>query len=333
MANSISLTNYNRPNLVGQPTALTQDLAAGVNSLPVGNSASFSGGGYVIIGSLGSSVSEMQTATSPVSSTAIPLSATTSLPHNFNDLVTLLFGNQIRVYRANDVSGNGTQPPDADFSLITTINITPNSASTQYTDATGVAGQWYKFTYYNSTTTSETDLSSSNAAQTGVVHIASTDQVRNAAGFRTNAKVTDDIINEFRDAAEKEVLGSLAAVYTLPLPQPTNPIVVEIVKNIAAGELMHEEYLEVSPSMAAEGEAKASTARNGGGSHTSLAELVDREVILMDANYNEETIDEAHGFGGWPDETTQDTSGTLSNRELGSTGQDHGFQFWINKEY
>src|SRR5947209_697535 len=126
MANTINLTNYNRLNIVTQ-TALTLDEVAGINSLQVGNSAAFAGGGPVIIGNLGSSTAEMQTATNPSSSTAVPLSANTSLPHNFNDFVTLLFGNQLRVYRANDVYGNGTQPPDANFSLIATINITANN--------------------------------------------------------------------------------------------------------------------------------------------------------------------------------------------------------------
>lgn len=334
MSNTINLANFSRLNILAQ-TQLTADIAAGVSSLPVGNSASFptGSGNFIILGNLGSSTSEKLTVTTGGDSTHIATSATTALAHNFNDFVTLLFGDQINVYHASDVSGNGTQPPDANFTKLATINITPNNTLTTYTDGSGAAGEWYKFTYYNSATTAETQLADSRAVQGGLTHYVSVDQVRNAAGFRTNRKVTDDIIAEFRDAAEKEVNGALGAVYALPLPQPTNPIVVEITKNIAAGELMHEEYLQTSPQLATEGEKKADLARNGGGSHTSLAELVDRSVVLMDANFVEETLEEAHGFGGWPDETTQDTTNVLSNSQLGQTGNDRGFRFWIDKEF
>lgn len=334
MANSFGLSNYNRNNIVAQ-TALTADIAAGVSSLPVGNSSSFNGGGYVLIGNVGDSSAEMQTASNPVSSTAIPISATTALPHNFNDRITLLFGNQLKVYRANDVSGNGTQPPDTNFSLIATINIAANNTLTSYTDSTGVAGQWYKYTYYNSTSLSETQLSDSRAVQAGAVHYVSIDQVRAAAGFTNNLKVTDDIVAEKRDAAEREVNGAIQSVYVLPLPQPTNPIIVEIVKNIAGGELMAEMYTGTSSDKVIEGEAKAAKGRSGSPEDNiaGLAQLVDRSVVLLDGNYIEETIDEAHGFGGWPDETTKDTSGLMSDAELGATGHDRGFQFWVNKEY
>ena len=336
MANSLSFTNFNRKNILAQ-TKLTADIAAGVSALPVGNSAAFTttSGSYLLVGNVGSPLAELQSATTGGTNTSIAITSTTTVAHNFSDFVSLLFGNQIRVYRANDVYGNGTQPPDANFSLIATINITANSALTSYTDNTGVTGQWYKFTYYNAATGAETALADSRAAQYGATHYVSLDQVRDAAGFRNNTNVTDDIVAEKRDAAEKEVNGALQGVYDLPLPQPANPIIVEIVRNIAGGNLMAEMYTGVSAEKVAEGEAKAAKGRVGSAedSTAGLAQLVDRSVVLLDANYIEETRDEAHGFGGWPDETTQDTTGAFSNEQLGQNGMDRGFEFYMNRRY
>jgi len=334
MSQTIDIDNFDSNNIVAQ-TQLSSDLTStSVTTLPVNNSSGMSSG-YIIIGALGSSTSEMLIASAAPTSTSITTSSGTLLQHNFNDPVTLLFGNQINVYRANDVAGNGTQPPDANFNKISTVTITANRPFTAYTDASGTAGQWYKFTYYDSTSTGETLLSDSVAVQAGAVHYVSLDQIRRAAGFRTNLKVTDDIIAEKRDAAEREINGALTALYQFPLPQPTNPIVQQIALNIAAGELMHEEYLEVNPAMAAEGEAKADMARHGGGSHTSLDELRDRSVVLEDANYNELVTEEGQGVAGWPDETTELAQNVYGNPNVATppAGNDYGFQATIDEVF
>ena len=333
MSLNLQATNFSNNNrLSNANTVLTADIIAGVASLPVANSNNFSSGGYVLIGAPGSGNPEMLLATAPSGATTIPLSSNTTLQHNNNDPVRLLFGNQVQVYSAPDsasaLPGTGVQPPDTAFSPITgsPFNIDASSALTFITDPNGIAAQtWYKFTYYNSSSEHETSLADSNAILAGQIHYVSLDQVRSAAGFDNNTNVLDSKVAEFRDAAEKEVNGALLPVYAFPLPLPTNPIIVEITKNIAAGELKHELYQNVSASMAKEGEEKADKARNGGGSHTSLQELVYREVVLTDAQFNEETVEEAHAFGGWPDETTNGTSSF--------EGGDHGSQFKVDEIY
>ena len=335
MSQNLDIPNFPNNNVTAR-TVITSDIAAGVSSLPVENSQNFAAG-PVLIGAPGSSNPELLTATTPASAQTIPLSSVTKLPHDNFDPIILLFGNQIKVYSAADVYGNGTQPPDTNFTLVSgsPVNINGNSATTAFTDTNGVAGIWYKFTFYNSVTMAETALSDSNATQAGQTHYVSVDQVRRAAGLTNSRNVTNGRIAEFRDAAEKEVNGALLAVYQFPLPQPTNPIIVEIVKNLAAGELMHEVYLNVSLTQAGAGEKKADLARNGGGSHTSLQELVDREVVLEDANFVELTISEGHGFGGWPDATTQfvDQSATSPDGSIIDQGGDNGSQFQIDMEY
>ena len=327
MAQTLKLTNFGSNNTLAQ-TKLTGDLGAGVTALPVVNSVNFLENLITLIGAAGAQGSEIQTTAAPADSTTVTLTEVTSLQHNNGDPVTLLVGDRIRVYRAADAYNNGTQPPDTDFEAIngtTGTAIDPSQALTLYTDDGGNSTFWYKYTYYNSVSSAETDLASSTAVWASQVHYVSLDQVRRAAGLTNSPNVTDDLIAEFRDAAEKEINGALLPVYDFPLPKPTNPIIVEIAKNIAAGELKHEMYQNVSVAQATAGETLADKARNGGGSHTSLQDLVLRDVVLEDANFNEETIDEGHGFGGWPDDTTKGAGR--------SQGGDSGPQFSIDEEY
>ena len=305
MSQTLNLSNFSSSNVLAR-TKLTSDIAAGISSVGVQNTQGFAAG-PITIGNPGQQTTELITALAPTSATAIPVSGTTKLGHNFSDDVLLLFGDSIRIYRANDQYGTGQQPDDSQFSQIATVAINPTSDVTTYIDSAGVSGQWYKYTYINTTTQAETTLANSSATQAGQQHYVSLDDIRMAAGFISNRNVTDTMIEAKRDAAEKEINGALLPVYNFPLPQPTNPIIAEIAKQLAAGMLMHELYMTISPQMAAEGESKADKARNGGGSFTSLQDLVNKDIVLTDASFTEVTIAEIHGFGGYPDATTTDS--------------------------
>jgi hypothetical protein len=323
MSQTLKIKNFGSLNVVKQ-SPLTVDIAAGASSLPIQNTVDF-GAGPVLVGQPGGNSTELVTAASPSAASSLPLTGVTLQPHNENDPVYMLFGSQIQIYSAEDIYANGVQPPDANFSLLATVAIDGSQVTTLYNDTANVPGEWYKFLYYNPSSGATTQLSDSVAVQSGVVHYVSVDQIRRAAGFTTSPNVTNDIIAEFRDSAEKELNGALLPVYDFPLPVPTNPIVVQIVKNIAAGELKHEMYQSVNPAMAKDGGDMANKARNGGGEHTSLDDLVTRTVVLEDANFIELTVEEGHGVGGWPDETTSTTP--LSE------GGDYGPQFKIHEEY
>jgi hypothetical protein len=281
----------------------------------------------VLIGSPENQTSELNTVLSTVSPTELGLASPTRLDHNNGDQVLSLLGNYLRIYTAPDTSGGiGTQPDDSAFTLLAggTIAIDDSRATTVFTDNASPSNVWYKYTFYNPSDGSESALASSRAVQAGAIHYASLDQIRRAASLTQNSHVSDDLIAEYRDAAEREVNGALQAVYQLPLPQPINPIIVQIVKNIAAGELMQEVYSPVAPAMVAMGREKAVHGRDGDGeSVTGLAQLTDRSVVLQDAKFAELTINEAHGFGGYPDATTAILSSIA--------GGDNGFDFTVNR--
>ena len=332
MSQALSLKNFSNLNILSQ-TNLTLDIAVATTSLPVLNSGDFTFG-PILIGPLGSETQEMVTATVPTIANAIPLSSGTKLPHNNGSSIMMLFGDKIKIYTAADTYGGvGTQPPDTNFTPLATTPIDGNKTSTIYTDSVSPPGTWYKYTYFNSVSSAETQLSDSVAVQAGQFHYVSLDAIRTAAGFGDSPNITDAKIAPFRDAAEKEINGALLPVYSLPLPRPTNSLIVNVAKELAAGMLMEEQYTPVSERMAAIGSDKANKARNGGGHITSLQELVDRDVVLEDAKFTELTVDEGHGFGGFPDETTADVNHNFSNEQLATTGHDRGYKFWIDKEY
>lgn len=304
MANqqTLNIDNFANLNVLARTNLTSDILTPGQTTLPALNGNNFAAG-PVLVGAPGGAVTELCTISGVAAESVTLAGPGTTLPHNNNDPLLLLFGSQLRIYFAADVSGNGVQPPDANFNLLATIAINPNGLTTPYTDTTNPPGTWYKYTYYNPGQNSETTLADSVAVQSGVTHYCSLDDIRDAAGLEDAIAVSDSTIAKFRDAAEKEINGSLLPVYDLPLPLPINPIIVQITKNIAAGELIHEQYKTLSPAIADEGTKQADKARIGGGAHTSLADLVDRDVVLEDANFTELTEDEGHGFGGFPDGT------------------------------
>lgn len=320
MAQTISLKNFPNQNIIAN-TTLTAGIAAGVTSLPVENSSDYVAG-PVLVGFPGSERAELVTATAPTTSIAIP-TGTTKLPHNLSDPVYLVFGNQLKIYSATDTYGTGQQPDDSGFTLVATVTIDASKANTSYTHTAGTTSTWYKYTFYNSTTTAETTLADSRAAQAGAAHYVSLDDIRSSAGFDDAPQVTDDKIAKFRDAAEREIDGALSAIIILPLPQPTNPIIEQITKNIAAGELMQDEYNTISPTIAATGGTRAKQARKGGGNFTSLDDIIERLVVLQDANYTDLTRDDAPYFRGYPDATANTVSNSV----------DDSRSFTINEQY
>lgn len=297
MAQTISLDNFNG-NILSQ-VKLTADAPAGSNSLSVQNSVNFASAEFMLIGNPGAPGCEIMSAVSPIDAVTVGTANPTLLPHNNGDQLSLLFGASINIYRATDQYGTGQQPDDDQFSNIDTVTIDPTQQNTEYTDSSP-GSFWYKYTFLNQNTASETQLSDSIANQAGQTHYVSLSQIRDAAGFSDAPQVTDSKISAFRDAAEREVNGAMASIINLPFTLPINPIIVQITKNIAAGELMQDEYNTISPTIAMGGASKSKQARAGGGGYTSLSELTSRTVVLQDANYTDITSPDAPGFIGYP---------------------------------
>ena len=301
MAQTLRLTNFGSRNIVDQ-TQLTTIVNTGSNSLPVADSNDFTTG-YVLIGTAGSKTAEMVASTNPSTATSVPLSANTTLQHEQYEPVYALFGNQIKVYRAANV--DGTQPADSAFTLLQTVNIDPNDALTTFTDATGGGGYWYKCTYFNSTSSAETDLASAVAVRgTFTVDYCSLDDVREEAGFTYAPFITGDMIDVKLKAAQNEIDSTLSPYYTVPFTPPVPAMVSDICKRLAAGLLLQEKYSHIN-NPDTNGTNKVTQAR------ADLQKIVHPEnggAPLVDASGKSIALPNPNtGSSSWPNADTADS--------------------------
>lgn len=304
MSQTLNITNYG-PNNIIETTRLNAALAADSSSVGVTNTDGFVLNDYFAIGTLGADATELLVVSSVTAPNTITPTAHNLLGHPAYDYVTKLFGNQIKVYRAADVTG--LQPADSDFTPVATINIQVDQPYTQYTDTGGGAGYWYKYTYYNQQTTAETNLADSKAVRGGSSgDYCSIYDIRIQAGFKNAPYVTDDLIDAKRQAAQDEINATLNGFYTVPFTTPINPFIADICKRLAAGLLMVEQYSAVSSTPTqVNGEKMMQDAR------ADLQKLATKQIELTDTTG--QSIAGAGSTGaieGWPDDTTASANGS-----------------------
>lgn len=307
MSQTLKVANFSDVNIVDE-TRLTGPIVPGAIDLPVENSwNNFSGGAFVLIGVAGSKVGEINQAGVIESASDIPLASPTILNHNQFDPVYSLFADKIRIYRAAD-AGQGAQPADAAFNYGTpydTIAIDPSDANTGYTDVTGGPQWWYKATYYNSSSGAESDIASSVAVRGNfTVDYCSLDEIRREAGFKFAPYITDDQIDEKRQAAQDEINGALDVFYQTPLQPPIPSNLKNICIVLAAGYLRAAQYSQISDP-GVNGQNKIDWAQ------IELDKLILKERVLV--NKQGVALDQpgaAGGVEGWPNATTANTRGS-----------------------
>jgi len=276
-------------------------VAANSSSLPVANTNDFESSCYVLIGTASSKTGELIQA-GTISGLSIPLVINTQLAHNQHDSVYALFGNQLKVYRAPNV--DGMQPADSVFqaNLIATVNIDPNDNETLYTDSTGSGNYWYKYTYYNPTTDNETDIASATAVRGNfTADYCSLDEIRREAGFKYAPYVTDDQIDEKRQAAQDEINGALDEFYDTPLKPPINSKLKQICIVLAAGYLLEAQFSAFSGPKT-NGQDKIDWAE------AELDKLIMKERVLVGKDGKPQDLPGATGGAdSWPNSSTATT--------------------------
>jgi hypothetical protein len=171
----------------------------------------------LLVGNPGAEGSEVL-AVSAVNSDQVGVTVgATKLKHLQNEPVAKLYGNQAKIYRAPNTTG--LEPADGSFTLLATVTLEPDQPSTTYVDATGGDGYWYKYTYFNSQNSNETDKTQSIAARgegDSSGNYCTVDEVRGQAGFKNARYITDDLIDEKRKAAQDEINAALGGYYAVP---------------------------------------------------------------------------------------------------------------------
>lgn len=302
MADLLILNNFPALNLV-EKTKLSADVAAAATTFTVKNPDGYSDTNgeedIIIIGLPGQDGSEKKEIVTISSSTFTV--AALSFAHKKYTPVASLRGDQIKIYRAANV--DGTQPADADFSLLATVNIEVDQQYTEYNDEDGGNGYWYKQTFYHSVKDEETDIADSIAVRGGGYgHYVTVEQVRKSAGFKGNDNIPDADIAEARDDAESTVKGALySGGYVLPINDPIPGSVVRITRQLAAAYLLQEEYGAAAQGTNKDGYEKEDKIM------TRLEAIQEGKITLTDV-HTEEEESKVDAVSGWPNDNTEDAS-------------------------
>lgn len=301
MAQTIDIPNFSTNNLI-QQTRIAANVAAGVATVSVQNNAGFSAADFVIVGTPGDDSTEMLTILSKAGANSITFTANLALKHSLYDFLNSLFGDKIVVYRA--ANATGIQPADTEFAVIDTISIQADQAYTRYTDATGSSGYWYKFTYKNSSSLSESNLADSKAVRGGGTgDYCSIAAIREEAGFKFANFITDEMIDVKRQAAQDEINGTLHGFYVVPFQVPINQFITDICRRLAAGLLLLEQYGEINTTETSSGKSKRDGAR------ADLAALAEKQKVLTDQTGQSLALPGATGgISGWPNASTDSTA-------------------------
>jgi len=300
MSQLLRIDNFSSNNIL-EKTSLSADVNTGDTDLPVVNNSGFTVSRFVAVGRLGSDSCEWLTITS-LSSITSPIITSTDLaqlPHSKNDPVTELFGDKIKIYRASNT--DGTIPADNEFSPIDTIDIQADQISTDYTDDSGGASYWYKYTYYNEILADETNLADSVASRGGGYDTyCSIDDIRREAGLSSNSYISDADIDAKRRQAQATIDGALQGLYIVPFSAPINPMIEEVTIKLAAGLLLKQDYGPFVTGNSKSGDDKIKEA------NSLLQEIDNKHYILTDTLGNDMSIKGAGGIKAFPDSSTPD---------------------------
>jgi hypothetical protein len=146
---------FSHPSVAGtEGTSLTQQAASGDSTLTVINTKGFVVNKNLLVGSYGSEDSEIVKThgTTAPTDTLITLVAALKFSHSTDTPVTILDYDQIEVSRASAKGGT--------YSVLATVDITPDEETTAYKDATGSSTDYYKIRYKDSIATSYSGYSS-----------------------------------------------------------------------------------------------------------------------------------------------------------------------------
>lgn len=254
------------------------------------NADRFSANDYVIVGEEGKEQTEICQISS-ISGNEITF-ANVVFSHEEGEPVTKIAYNQRKFY--------GCATKDGTYSLIDTKDIEVDNPQGTYFEYTGSTYNYFKATYYNSQTSTETSKDDATASQAGdVEHYCSIYDIREEAGFLNNEYISDGRINSLRLKAESEVKGSIASKYSLPLDEVPE-VVALATKLLSAGWLMYQEYGSDMSGTNKDGIERVKEGRR------LLKDIREGKIILLDSDDSELTRKSSFGVEGYPDDTAED---------------------------
>lgn len=179
------------PELDGQETRLSADVAASATTSTVENNTSFASSDYVVFGNPNEELTEIVLLTSTSGTTTLGHTTGPVFAHGARTSVSQIRYNQAKIYSATSEDGI--------YSLVATVGLTLDQPSTVYDDSAGASSTWYKIKYYNAATA---DLSSYSVAVQGT-------------GYTENSlhSMADEVLEDFGDPEGKDLTREQVCSY------------------------------------------------------------------------------------------------------------------------
>jgi phage gp36-like protein len=272
---------------------LNADASAGSSvALTVLNNDSIIANDYIVIGQEGSETAELQQVSSVTGNTTVTV-GTLKFAHKKGEPITKYRFNKRKFYGATSQTGTYTELT-GDGSPKTIQADDPQGTLLEYTGSTYT---FFKATYYNSTTTDETDIEDAEAVEADEsLRYTSIYNIRKAAGIVDNEYLDDGYVETKRKQAENEINSAIFSRYTLPLDEV--PALIEnICTKLASGYINYEELREDGEGKKWLGEARA-----------LLKSIKEGKQFLLGTDYLELTTQtRTDTLRGYPDSTTDNT--------------------------
>lgn len=275
----------------GERTTLTADVAAGANvTLTIENNDGYAEDTFIVVGREGSERAELAQINQAVTPGTTVRVATLARAHKIGEPVTLYRFNQRKFYGALTADGEYTELTGDGSPLPIGVD-DPQGTLLEYSGATYL---YFKATYYNSETATETDLDDSAAVSANdSSRYCTIYGIRKMAGFTNNPYISDGRIEDKRRQAENEINSSIMTRYSMPLAE-VPPLLTYVCELLAAGYLHYEEYGQEGDGGRKLGEARAILKALGSGAQKLIG--VDNTELAIVTNNAQLT--------GYPDSTS-----------------------------
>lgn len=199
------------PDITNEPKtyiAQTNGVAAADTSVTVKNTVNYVADNYIVVGLFGQNQSEIVKIATLPSATSLTVSAF-SFPHEQDAPLTRVLYNQFKIYRSTTgIAGT--------YTLLATKNLMVDEPFNSYDDSGAQSNYYYKFTYYNSTSSVESSYSTPIPATGFTFDSLQYLQTRilNLFGDPSEQKVkrdtVTDYLNEITEYIQLKLAGGMA---------------------------------------------------------------------------------------------------------------------------
>jgi hypothetical protein len=145
------LLKAKHPELTSEKSYLSTAPIAGATSLLVKSVAGIAANQYVLIGNLGDEKSEIVLCSAVTSATNTLTVGATKFGHAIDAPVQVIKYNQVKFYKSSTIDGT--------YTLVQTVDLDVDDTETTYDYTAGAASDYYRVSYYNSNSATESQKS------------------------------------------------------------------------------------------------------------------------------------------------------------------------------